>query len=79
MLVQFLVHEGRLYQRLTIVEDTIYLDSGNVLPQCGKLALLDGRNLTFGIEHINVDALYAQESVGHCATCVAAGSYEHVD
>ena len=79
VLVQFLIHKSRLHQRLTIVKDTIHLNSGNVLAQGGKLALLNGRDFSFGVEHIDVDALYAQETVGYGTSRVAACSHKDVD
>ena len=78
MLVQFGIHKGILYQRLTIVKHTIHLDSGDVLTQCGKLALLDRTYLALGIQHVHVNTLNTQESVGHSRTGIATGSNEYV-
>ena len=78
VVVQLLVHEGTLHQRLAIVEHAVHLDGGDVLAECGELALLNGRHLSLGIEHIHVDALHAQESVGNGRTRVAAGGHQHV-
>ena len=78
MLVQLIVHEGRLHQGLTVVEHAVHLDGGDVLAQRRELALLDGAHLTLGVEHIDVDAVDAQEAVGNSRACVAAGSHQHV-
>ena len=79
MLVQLFIHEGRLDQRLAVVEDTVDLNGCDVLAQCGKLALLNGADLALGVEHIDMDALHAEETVGYGRTCIAAGGYQHVD
>ena len=79
MAVELLVHEGALHQPLAVVEDAVDLDSRDVAPQRGELALLDGRHLALGIEHVDVDAIDAEEAVGHGRPRVAAGGYEHVD
>ena len=78
VLIQFLIHKGRLYQCLAVVEHTVYLDSRDVLAQCGELALLNGTDLALRIEHINVDAVNAEEAVGYGRTRVATGSHEYV-
>ena len=79
VLVQFLVHECRLDQRLTVVKDAVYLDGCDILAQRGELTLLDGADLALRIEHIDVDTLHAQESVGNSTSRVTAGSHQHVD
>ena len=42
VLVQLRIHEGVLDQCLTIVEDTVHLNGGDVLAECCELTLLDG-------------------------------------
>ena len=79
MLVQFSIHEGILDQCLTVIENTINLNGGDVLSKCGELALLNGADFAFGVEHIDVDALNTEGTVGNCATCVARSSHEDVD
>ena len=77
--VEFLVHEGALHHCLAIVEDTVHLDGGDVLSQGGELALLDGRDLALGVEHVDVDAGDAKETVGHGRTGVAGGGNKDID
>ena len=72
------LHEGALDQRLTVIKHAVHLQCGDVAAQGGELALLDGAHLAFGIEHIHMYALYAQESVGYGRTRVAAGGHQHV-
>ena len=79
VLVEFSIHEGVLYHCLAIVEDAVHLDGGDVLSEGGELAFLDGRYLALGIEHIDVDALYAKEAVGNGRTGVARGGNEDID
>ena len=74
MLVQLSVHEGVLNQRLAIVEDTIDLNGRNVLTQRGELALLNGADLALRIKHIDVDALYTEETVGDGRAGITTGS-----
>ena len=78
MLIELSIHEGILHQRLAIVEHTIYLYGGNVLAKGGKLALLNGADLTLGIEYIYMNAVDTEESVSHSRTCVTRGGYEHI-
>ena len=75
---QLFVHKSTLHQALTIVENTVYLYCRNVFPQCGELTFLDGTHLAFGIKHIDMDSLDAEESVGHGTARVATGSHQHV-
>ena len=42
VLVQLRIHEGVLDQCLTIVEDTVHLNGGDVFAECCELTLLDG-------------------------------------
>ena len=79
MTVQFFIHEGSLHQGLAVIKDTVHLNRCDVLAQRGELAFLNGADLALGIEHIHVDALDAQETVGHRRARVAAGGHEHVD
>ena len=79
MLVKFIVHKSRLHECLTVVEDTIYLDSGDILAQRSELALLNGADLALGVEHIDVDALYTKETIGYGATGITGGGHEDVD
>ena len=79
VVVELLVHEGILHECLTIVEDTIHLDGRDVLAKCRKLALLNGRYLTLRIEHIHVDALNTEETIGHCRARIARGGHQDID
>ena len=79
MAVQLVVHEGRLDQPLAVVEDAIDLDGGDVLSEGGELALLNGADLALGVEHVDVDAVDAEEAVGHGRAGVARCGHEHVD
>ena len=77
--IKFLVHEGRLHESLTVVEDAIDLHGSDVLTEGRKLALLNGRHLALGIEDIDMDAVHAEETIGHGGAGVARGGYEDVD
>ena len=79
MLVEFLVHESRLDKRLAVVEHAIYLEGSDVLSECGELALLNLADLALRIEHVDVDAVNTEESIGYSRTCIARSSNEHVD
>ena len=79
MLVELFVHESGFHQGLAIVENAIHFQGGDILPQGGELAFLYLANLSFGVEHIHMDALHAQESVGYGRACVPGSSHEHVD
>ena len=61
--IQFLVHEGSLYQRLAIIKSAVYFEGSDVLSQGGELLLLYFTHLAFGVEHIDVDTLHTQETV----------------
>ena len=78
MRVEVLVHEGGLHQSLTIIEDTIYLDSGDILAEGRELTLLNGRHLALGVEDIDMYAFHAEEAIGHSGTRVAGGGNEDV-
>ena len=78
MLVEFLVHKCTLHQCLTVVEGTFHLDGCDVLAERSKLTFLYGAHLSFWIEHIDMDTLYAEESIGHSRPCVAARCHQHV-
>ena len=79
VLVQFGIHEGVLYQCLTVVKDTVDLDGRDILAQCGKLAFLDGADFSFRIQYIDMDTFHAKESVGYGRACVSGSGYEDVD
>ena len=79
VLVEFLVHEGALHHCLAIVEDTLHLYGGDVLPEGGELALLDGRDLALGIEHVDMDAGDTEETVGNGRTRIAGGGNKNID
>ena len=79
VIVELLIHERVLHQRLTVIEDTVDLQCGDVAPQSSELALLDFANFSLGIENIDVDAVDAEEAVCHSRSCVARGCHEHVD
>ena len=78
MLVQVCVHEGALHQGLAVVEHAVHLDGRDVLAQRGELALLNRADLAFGIQHVDMHALHAQEAVGHGAAGVARGGHQHI-
>ena len=77
--VNLFIDEGGLHQTLAIVESAIDFDGSDILAKSGKLTLLDGTDLTLGIEHIDVDALHSQETVGHSRTRVAGSGNEDID
>ena len=79
MVVQFLIHKGVLHQCLTVVKHAIYLNGRDVLAQGSELTFLNRTHLSFGVEHIYMYALNAEEAISHGRTCVATGSNEHVD
>ena len=76
MLVQFLIHESRLDESLTVVEHAINLNCGDVLSKSGELTLLNRRDLTFGIKHIDVDSVNTEEAVCHSGARVTGSGYE---
>ena len=78
MLIELSVHEGVLHEGLTIVEHTIDLNGRDVLAQRGELALLNGRDLTLRIEHIDMDAIDAEETVGYSRARISRGGHEDV-
>ena len=77
--LEFLVHESALDEALAVVEDTVDLDGRDVTPERRELALLNGRNLAFGIEDVDVDAVHAKETVGDGRPGVAGGGYQDID
>ena len=79
MFVQLLVHERTFHQTLAVVEDPVHLNGRDVLSQRGELTLLDRTDFTLGVEHVDMDALYSQEAVGHGRTCVAARGDKDID
>ena len=79
VLVELGIHKGILHKCLTVIEDTIHLDGCDVLTQCSELALLDGADLSFWIEHIDVDAVHTKETVGNSTSCIATGSHEDIN
>ena len=79
MLIEFCIHESTLHQCLTIVEYTIHLDGCDILSQGSELTLLNGRHLSFGIEHIHVDAINTKETVGYSRTSITRSGYQYVD
>ena len=76
--VQFLIHEGGLHQRLTVVERAVHLDGGDVPSQGGELLLLYLADLSLGVEHIDVNAFHAEEAVGHGTARVARSGYQYI-
>ena len=79
VLVQLLVHERRLNQRLAVIEDAIYLKGCDVLTEGSELALLNLAHLALWIKHVNVDSLYTEETIGNSRTSIARCCYEYVD
>ena len=77
--IELSIHEGALDEALAVVEHAIHLKGGDILPQRGELALLYGAYLTFGVEHIDMDALHAEKAVGHGRTRIARGSHKHIN
>ena len=76
--VQFLIHESVFHQSLAIVEHAVHFEGGNVLPQCGKLAFLDGTHLAFRIKYIHVDTFHTQKTVGNGTPCITGSSHQHI-
>ncbi len=76
--VELLVHERRLHQCLAVVESAVDLQRGNVLPESGELTFLYRAYLPFGIEHVDVNALDTEKSVGNGAARVARGGNKHI-
>ena len=70
---------GCLFLDEVRIERAIYLDGSDVLTECGELAFLYFAYLAFGIEHIHMYAVDAEESVCHSRAGVAAGCHKHVD
>ena len=79
VLVEFLVHESRLDKRLAVVEHAIHFEGCDVLSEGGELAFLNLAYLPLRIEHIDVNAVNTEESIGYSRTCIARSSNEHVD
>ena len=77
--VEFLIHEGILDECLTVVEHAVHLKSCYVLPERRELALLYGADLSFRVEHIDVDAFHAKKAVGNSRTRVAARGNEDIN
>ena len=65
MLVELLIHERRFHQCLAVVEYAIYLEGCDVLAEGSELALLNLAHLALRIEHVNMDAVNAEETVGY--------------
>ena len=78
VLVQLLIHECRLYQSLAVVEYAIHLKGRDVLTQGSKLALLNLAHLALWIEHVNMDSLHAEETIGNGRTSITRCSHEYV-
>ena len=78
MLVELLIHERRLYQRLAVVEHAVYLEGCDVLAEGSELALLNLAHLALRIEHVDMDSVNAEETVGNSRTGIARCSYEHI-
>ena len=78
MLVELPVHECRLHQCLAVIEHAIHLEGCDVLTQGSELALLNLADLALRIEHVDVDAVNAEETVGNSRTGIARCSYEHI-
>ena len=76
---QVVIQEGGLDQGLAVVEAAIDLQGGDVPPQGGELALLDGAYAALGIEDENMRAGNAQEAVRDGAAGVAGRGDEHID
>ena len=78
MLVELLIHERRLHKCLAVVEYDIYLAGCDVMAEGSELALLNHSHLANRIEHVNMDAVNAEETVGNSRTGIARCSYEHI-
>ena len=76
--VELGVEERLFHQTLAVIEHAVHLQRGDVAPEGSELTLLDATDFPFGIEHIDVYALHAEEAVGNGRTSVATGGYEHV-
>ena len=77
--IQFAVHEGVFHQGLAVVEGAVYLKGCDIAAQGSELLLLYLTHLAFGVEHIDADALHAQETVGYSAARIARRSHKNVD
>ena len=73
-----LVHECRLDEPLAVVEHAVHLDGGDVLSERRELALLYGADFSFGVEHIDMDSVDSEKSVGNCRAGVSRSGDEHV-
>ena len=76
---EVVIQESGLDQGLAVVEAAIDLQGGDVPPQGGELALLDGAYAALGIEDENMRAGNAQEAVRDGAAGVAGRGDEHID
>ena len=63
---------------MAVVERAVYFERGYVPPQRGELAFLYLAYFAFGVKHIDVYPLHAEEAVGHGRTRVAGGGHENV-
>ena len=73
------VEECLLHERLAVVEGAVYLQRGDVAPEGSELLLLDVADLPLGVEHVDADALDAEEAVCHGAPGVTGRGDEHMD
>ncbi len=77
--IELSIHEGGFDECLTVIEHAVHLYCRDVLAQRGELALLYGADLSFGVEHIYVYAVHAEETIGNGAAGVAGCGNEHID
>ena len=78
MAVKIFVHERTLDESLTVVEHSVHLNGSDVLTESGELALLNLAHLALGIEHIHVNTIHTEESVGNRTTSVATCGNENI-
>ena len=77
-IVEFLVSKSRFYQPLAIIEIAVHFYGRDVLTECRELALLYFAHFAFRVEHVNLDAVYSQKTVCHCAACISRRGNQHV-
>ena len=75
--VQFPIEESAFDQPLAVVERAVDLKGRNVPAERRKLFFLDLADLAFRVEHHDVDALHAEETVGYGAAGIARRGDQH--
>ena len=78
VLIEFCIHKRILHESLAIIKYTLHLYSSNVLTESSELALLNRTYLALWIKHIDVDAIYAKETVGNSRTSITRSSNKNI-